>query len=105
MGYRCLREDRRRSIEFRNALNEEHKNYIRKLYSDIDKAVEVDVGLFWKLTKHRKPGRSQIYPEIRDEEGANHTDLRGVAKTFASFYRKLYTPLEDDGFNDVFRNS
>lgn len=78
---------------------------MQRVYSDIDKAAEIYVRLFWKLTKSRKPKRFRIYPEIRNEEGVIHTDPQGVAETFALFYRKLYTPLEDDSFDHPFRNT
>lgn len=67
MEFKPYREYKRAKRQFRNALNEEHQDYMRKVYSDIDKAAEIDVRLLWKLTKHRKPRRSRIYPEIRDE--------------------------------------
>lgn len=114
--YGCLREDPAawslphtesttgQSDHFGMLLMKNTKNICEK-YSDIDKAAEIDVRLFWKVTKRRKPRRSRIYPEIRDEEGVTHIDPRGVAETFASFYRKLYTPLEDDSFDHVFRNT
>lgn len=75
---------------------------MRKVYNDIDKAVEVDVRLFWKLTKRRKPISSRIYPEIRNENGVIHTDPRGVAETFAQFYKNLYTHLEYHIFDHAF---
>lgn len=105
MEFTSYREYKWAKRQFRNALYEEHEKYMQKVYSDIDKAAEIDVRLFWKLTKCRKPKRSQIYPEIGDEEGVFHTDPRGVAETFALFYRKLYTPLEDDRFDHAFRNT
>lgn len=35
-----------------------------------------------------KPRSSRIYLEIRNEEGVIHTDPRGIAETFAQFYKK-----------------
>lgn len=46
-----------------------------KVYSDIDKVVEIDVCLFWKLIKCRKLRRFWIYLEICDEEGVIYIDL------------------------------
>ena len=77
---------------------------MRKVYSDIDEAAEVDVRLFWKLTKRRKPRTTRIYPEIRNEEGIIHTDPNGVTEAFASFYKRLYSPLEDTYFDTDFKS-
>lgn len=44
-------------------------------------------------------------PRNPRREGVTHTDPQGVTETFASFYRKLYTPLEDDSFDHAFRNT
>lgn len=73
---------------------------------DIDEAAEMDihVRLFWKLTKHRKRRASRIYPEIRDEKGTTHTNPEGVTETFAQYYEKIYTPLQDDNFNQDFKS-
>ena len=57
----------------------------------------------WKLTKRRKPRTTRIYPEIRNEEGFKHTDPHGVTETFASFYKSLYSPLEDAHFDTDFK--
>ena len=76
---------------------------MRKVYSDIDEAAEVDDHLFWKLTKRRKPRTTRIYPEIRNEEGITHTDPHGVTETFASFYKRLYSPLEDAHYATDFK--
>lgn len=102
--FESYREYKRAKRQFRNALDEEHELYMRKVYNDIDKAAEVDVRLLWKLTKRRKPRSSRIYPEIRNDEGVIHTDPRGVAETFAQFYKNLYTPLEDHIFDQAFRD-
>lgn len=66
--------------------------------------MEVNVRLFWKLTKHRKPRSSRIYLEICNEECVIHTDPHDVAETFAHFYKNLYTPLEDHIFDHAFRD-
>ena len=76
---------------------------MRKVYSDIDEAAEVDVCLFWKITKRRKPRTTRISPEIRNEEGITHTDPNGVTEAFASFYKRLYLPLEDTYFDTDFK--
>lgn len=104
MEFESCREFKRAKRQFRNALDEEHELYMRKVYNDIDKAAEVDVRLFWKLTERRKPRSSHIYPEIRNDEGVIHTDPRGVAETFAQFYKNLYTPLEDHIVDQPFRD-
>jgi hypothetical protein len=80
--------------DFPNALDKEHDNYMRKVYSDTDKAAEVNARLFWKQTKRRKPKTWRVCPEICDENRVTHTDPHGVAEAFASFFEKLYAPLD-----------
>jgi hypothetical protein len=87
--------------DFRNALDKEHYNYMRKVYSDIDKAAEVNVRLSWKQTKRRKPRTSRVYPEICDENGVTHTDPNGVLEAFASFFERLYAPLDKENFDNL----
>ena len=78
---------------------------MRKVYSDIDKAAEANIRLFWKLTKRRKPRTSRVYPEICDENGVTHTDPNGVAEAFASFFEKLYAPLDKKNFDTEFKKN
>lgn len=53
-----------------------------KVYNDIDKVVEVDVCLFWKLIKCRKFRLLCIYLEICNDEGVIYIDLCGVVEIF-----------------------
>lgn len=48
MGFESYREYKQAKRQFRNAFDE--KLYMRKVYNDIDKAAEVNMRLFWKLT-------------------------------------------------------
>lgn len=64
--------------QFWNVLyvNEEQELCIRNVYNDIDKAAEVDVRLFLKLTKRRKLRSLRIHH--RDKEGVIQSNPCGV---------------------------
>jgi hypothetical protein len=79
------------------ALHEAHERYMCDVYKE---AAEMDTGLFWRLTKRRKTQNlSSTYPEIQDKKGTVYTDPENVAGTFAKYYEKTHTPLEDDNFD------
>lgn len=101
MMFASNREYKRAKRNFRRALDEQH---MCDVYRDIDKAAEMDIGLFWKLTKRRKRRASRIYPEIQDEKGTTHTNPEGVTETFAQYYKKIYNPLQDDNFHHDFKS-
>ena len=104
MNFTSYREYKRAKRLFRTALDQEHDNYMRNVYNDIDHAAEFDIRLFWKLTKRRKPRSSRVYPEIRDIDGVKYSNPDGVAEVFSKFYETLYSPSESDNFDDIFRN-
>lgn len=86
MEFTSYLEYKKAKRNFRRALEEAHERYMCDVYKEIDEAAEVDIRLFWRLTKRRKPRTSRIYPEIQDEGGTTHTDPEGVAETFANYY-------------------
>lgn len=65
---------------FRRALEEAHENYMCNVFKEIDEAAEIDIRLFWRLTKRRKPRTSRIYPEIQDEGRTTYKILKGWQK-------------------------
>lgn len=101
MMFASYREYKRAKRNFRRALDVQH---MCDVYRDIDEAAEMDISLFWKLTKRRKCRASQIYPEIQDENGTTHTNPEGVTETFAQCCEKIYTPLQDDNFHHDFKS-
>lgn len=105
MNYSSYREYKRAKRLFRNVLDREHAAYMSKVYADIDKAAEVDLRLFWKLTKHIKPKTSRLYPEITDSTGKKNTDAEWVAEAFADHYETLYSCLMNQHFDDGTKKS
>ena len=105
-GMNCssYREYKRAKRLFRNALDKEHAAYMSKVYADIDNAAEIDLRLFWKLTKRIKPKTSRLYPEILDSTGKKNTDPEGAAEVFARHYETLYSCLTDQDFDDDAKN-
>lgn len=75
-----IRKYKRLKRQFWNVLyvNEEQELCIRNVYNDIDKAAEVDVRLFLKLTKRRKLRSLRIHPDNRDKEGVIQSNPCGV---------------------------
>lgn len=82
MMFASYREYKRAKRHFRRALDEAHERYMCDVYKDIDEAAEMDIRLFWKLTKRRA---ARIYPEIQDKKGTTHTNPEGVTETFAQY--------------------
>lgn len=105
MNYSSYREYKRAKRLFRNVLDREHAAYMSKVYADIDKAAEVDLRLFWKLTKHIKPKTSRLYPKITDSTGKKNTDAEWVAEAFADHYETLYSCLMNQHFDDGTKKS
>lgn len=60
-------------------VNEEHELCIHNVYNNVEKSAEVDVRLFWKLTKRKKPRSLRIHPDDRDKKGVIYTNPCGVA--------------------------
>lgn len=100
MNYSSDREYKGAKRLLRNALDREYAAYMSKVCADIDKAAEVDLRLFWKLTKRIKPKTSRLYPEITDSTGKKNTDPEEVAEAFADYYETLYMCLMDQHFDD-----
>lgn len=75
------------------------------VYKDIDEAAEMDIRLFWKLTKRRA---ARIYPEIQDKKGTTHTNPEGVTETFAQYswilWENIYPSTRYDNFNQDFKS-
>lgn len=59
---------------------------------------KASVTLFSKLSPV-----SRTYPEVHGDDGAIFKDPGGVAEAFAMHYEKIYTPSEDDTFDEHFR--
>lgn len=96
MGFQSYRNYKRAKRNFRNAQNVEYEIYLKSVHRDLDEAAKMDIRLFWRLVKQRRPRPSRIYPEICDTSGNTHNDPNGVANAFAEFYEEIYRPLEDD---------
>lgn len=83
-SYRKYKTAKRNS---RRALDEAYEQYTCDVHRDIDEAAKIDIRLFWKLRKRRKPEASRIFPEIRDEKKTTNPD--GVTETFAQLKPRL----------------
>lgn len=90
MQFQYFREYKHAKHAFRKALNTEHDKYLQSVYREIDEPAELDLRLFWRLVKQRRPRSSRIYPEICNKHGTNQTDPEGVAGAFADFYKDTY---------------
>lgn len=104
MGFQSYRHYKRAKRNFRNAQNLEYEIYLKSVHGDLDEAAEMDIRLFWRLVKQRRPRPLRIYPEICDASGTTHNDPDGVANAFAEFYEEIYRPLEDDHFDNRFKH-
>lgn len=104
MGFQSYRHYKRAKRNFRNAQNLEYDIYLKSVHRDLDEAAEMDIRLFWRLVKQRRPRPSRIYPEICDASGTTHNDPDGVANAFAEIYEEIYRPLEDDHFDNRFKH-
>lgn len=104
MGFQSYRNYKRAKRNFRNAQNVEYEIYLKSVHRDLDEAAKMDIRLFWRLVKQRRPRPSRIYPEICDTSGTTHNDPNGVANAFAEFYEEIYRPLEDDHFDNRFKH-
>lgn len=104
MGLQSYRDYKRAKCNFRNVHNLEYQIYLKCVHRDLDEAAEMDIRLFWRLVKQRRPRPSRIYPEICDASGTTHNDPDGVANAFAEFYEEIYRPLEDDHFDNCFKH-
>ena len=90
MEYASYREYKRAKRAFRNVHDTEYDNFLQSVYREIDEAAELDLRLFWKLVKRRRPRSSRIYPEIRDATGKTHHEPIDIANAFADFYQNIY---------------
>ena len=90
MEYASYRGYKRAKRAFRNVHDTEYENFLQSVYRDIYEAAEVDLSLFWKLVKRRRPRSSRIYPEIRDVTGKTHYEPNDIANAFADFYENIY---------------
>ena len=104
MHHPSYREYKRAKRQFRNALDSEHDKYMRETYRDNDEAAECDIGLFWRLTKRKKPRSSRVYPAIRDESGNMNRDPSSICEAFATYFEGIYSPLSDDDFDSDFND-
>uniref|UniRef100_A0A8W8LUB3 WSC domain-containing protein n=1 Tax=Magallana gigas TaxID=29159 RepID=A0A8W8LUB3_MAGGI len=103
MIHESYRNYKRAKRHFRTVLDMEFENHMKGVYRDLDTAAECDIRLFWKLVKKQKKRTSRTYPEIHGDDGAIFKDPEGVAEAFAMYYEKIYTPSEDDTFDEHFR--
>lgn len=62
MEFTSYLEYKKAKRNFRRALEEAHERYMCDVYKEIDEAAEVDIRLFWRLTKRRK----HIYTLLED---------------------------------------
>lgn len=46
----------------------------------------------------------QLYPEIRDDTGATHSDPTDIANAFADFYQSIYQQSDNDSFDQDFKH-
>jgi hypothetical protein len=74
-----------------------------QVYRDLDQAAECDLRLFWKLARRRKPRSTRIYSEIEDEYSQVHRDPNSVAEVVASYFEKIYNPIEEKDFDFNFK--
>ena len=81
----------------------EYDNFLQSVYREIDEAAELDLRLFWKLVKRRRPRSSRIYPEIRDASGKTHYEPNDVANAFDDFYQNIYHASNNDSFDENFK--
>ena len=103
MEYASYREYKRAKRAFRNVHDTEYDNFLQSVYREIDEAAELDLRLFWKLVKRRRPRSSRIYPEIRDATGKTHHEPIDIANAFADFYQNIYHPSNNDSFDENFK--
>lgn len=101
--FASYREYKRVKRNFHRALGEAHERYMCDVYKDIGEAVEMDIRIFWKLTKRRKRRASRIYSEIQNKKGTTLANPEGEAETFAQYYEKIYILLQDNNFNQDFK--
>ncbi len=70
--------------------------------NEINSSNEIDHTYFWKLVNRRKRKNSNIHP-IKLENGTILTDPTDIIEAWKCYFEKLYTPVEDEKFDENFR--
>ena len=83
--------------------DKEYENFLQTVYREIDEAAELDLRLFWKLLKRRRPRSSRIHPEICDATEKTHYEPNDIANAFADFYQNIYHESNNDSFYENFK--
>lgn len=104
MQHDAYRNYKRAKRAFRNAHDKEYEIFIQSVYREIDEAAELDLRLFWRLIKQRRPRSSWFYPEICDATGESRTDPNEIANVFADFYENIYHYSENYSFDNDFKH-
>lgn len=90
---------------FRRKHRQASENYMKKQIDEIDNLAEVDSSLFWHhVNVRRKKSSNSPGSSIKFDNKIMNNE-REINNAWARYFENLYTPFDDQTFDESFKNS